>query len=166
MIPKTLYLARHAKSDWDRAALSDHDRILAQRGVRDASMMGRRLADSAISPELIISSTATRAVKTAQLIALEIGYPEDAIMQVSDIYDAYVDDLEPIIHEIDDTLTRVMLVGHNPGITELVNWLSGANISNIPTGGIVTLRSGSDNSWRGFSKAGAELIQYDYPKRG
>lgn len=163
MNQKILYLARHAKSDWDSPTSSDFDRTLNQRGLKDASMMGKRLSESNISPELIISSSATRAQTTAKLIASELSYEHAKIKLISDIYEAYIDDLTQVIHGIDNAFNHVMMVGHNPGMTELVNWLSGAHINNIPTGGIATLRADTDN-WMGFSKASAELIRYDYPK--
>lgn len=163
MDQKTLYLARHAKSDWDSPSSSDFDRCLNQRGLQDAAMMGKRLAKSNISPELIISSSAIRAKITAQLIASEIGYEGSHIKLVDDIYEAYVDDLERVIHGIDNELNHVMLVGHNPGMTELVNWLTGSHISNIPTGGIATLQASSGN-WKGFIKGHVKLVEYDYPK--
>ena len=162
---KTLILVRHAKSDWDSAVATDHERTLNKRGLHDAPMMGKRLTDAGVRPDLIISSSATRARTTAQLIATEIGYNRDNINISSKIYDAGLHDLTTIVHGLDSSLKQVILVGHNPAITTLVNWLSDSSITNIPTCGIATLQIAS-NSWGDFTQTAAELLQYDYPKRG
>ena len=164
MKPKTLYLVRHAKSSWDSDAVTDHERILNKRVLHDAPMMGRRLADSGVMPELIICSSATRAQVTAQLIAAEIGYEERQIEIISDIYGAGANGLMEIIQNLDPSLNQIMLVGHNPDITELVNRLSNAHITNMPTCSIATLQIAS-GSWEDFTQVTAELVQYDYPKR-
>ncbi len=164
MSHKTLILVRHAKSDWDSAVATDQERTLNKRGLHDAPMMGRRMADAGIRPDLIISSSATRAWTTAQLIATEISYNRDKINIRSEIYDAGLHDLTTIVHGLDSSLQQVMLVGHNPAITTLVNWLSDSSITNIPTCGIATLQIAA--SWEDSTQAAAELIQYDYPKRG
>lgn len=156
---------RHAKSDWHGDIAIDHERPLNKRGLRDAPMMGRRLADMDVRPELIISSSANRAWTTAQLIATEIGYNKNRIKMASEIYGAGLHGLKKIVHGLDSSLHQVMLVGHNPAITALVNWLSDASVHNIPTCGIATLQMAS-TSWEDFTQAAAELVQYDYPKRG
>ena len=161
---KSLYLVRHAKSSWDSDVTSDHERPLNKRGLHDASMMGARLLTLGIKPDLIVCSSATRAHKTAQLIATEIGYQKSHIVINSDIYEAGVDGLREVVQALDPALNRVMLVGHNPDITELLNQLSNRPITSMPTCGIATLQI-SVNSWEGFNRAAAELVQYDYPKR-
>lgn len=163
MSHKTLYIVRHAKSDWDSDVATDHERPLNKRGLHDAPIMGRRLASRDIRPELIISSSATRAWSTAQLIAAEIGYNKNDIKIASEIYGAGFRGLEKIVHELDSSLHQVMLVGHNPDITEFVNQFSDASIINIPTCGIATLQMRS-GAWEDFALA-AELIEYDYPKK-
>lgn len=161
---RTLYLVRHAKSDWNSDVATDHERPLNKRGLHDAPMMGKRLADMGIRPDLIICSSATRAWSTAQLIASETGYHKNNIQIAAEIYGAGLHDLEAVVHGLDSSLHQVMLVGHNPVITTLVNWLSDASIINIPTCGIATLQIASD-SWEDFTQAAVELVQYDYPKK-
>jgi phosphohistidine phosphatase len=161
---KTLYLIRHAKSSWDHASLRDHDRPLNDRGLHDAAMMGKRFAQQGVTPELIISSSATRARMTAQMIAHEIGYAQDAIIIEPAIYGAARDRLLEIIHDLDDAHSTIILIGHNPDITETVNWLSNAHIDNISTCGVSTLATNSDH-WSSFTKGAVKLLSYDYPKR-
>ncbi len=77
---KTLYLVRHAKSSWSNPALSDFDRGLNKRGKRNAPVMGKRMVVDGVKPDLIVSSPAKRALKTARIIAKEIGYPRKNIV--------------------------------------------------------------------------------------
>jgi len=162
---KTLYLIRHAKSSWHND-LRDHDRPINERGIHDASMMGMRLVHQGVAPEIIISSSATRAQMTSQLIAQEIGYKKEAIKVNPEIYGVSSKGLIESIHQFDNTLNKIMLVGHNPVITETVNWLTGSKIENIPTCGVTILGVSSSSSWRDFSKESVDLIHYDYPKNG
>jgi len=161
---KIIWLVRHAKSSWDSDAVTDHDRPLNKRGMKDAQMMGRRLKKLKTIPQLIISSSATRAQMTAKLIAQEIGYKRNHIEIDPDIYGAGIRGLTEIICHLDDSLNQVMLVGHNPDITETINWLANTYIDNSPTCSITTLQVGSD-SWSGFTKGAADLVRYDYPKK-
>ena len=165
MDKKTLYLVRHAKSSWESDELSDHERPLNKRGLHDAPMMGKRLVSESVLPELIICSSANRAETTAQLIAKEIGYKEGDIKIVADLYCASVEGLTEIIHQLDPDQNRIMVIGHNPGMTQLVNWLCDAGIFNIPTCGIATLQQ-NGSSWNNFTKGSAKLLHYDYPKKG
>jgi phosphohistidine phosphatase len=71
---KTLFLIRHAKSSWDDTALPDKDRPLNDRGWRDAPKMGKRLAKRHVKPDLILSSPAVRALRTAEIIAKKLDY--------------------------------------------------------------------------------------------
>jgi phosphohistidine phosphatase len=129
---KTLFLVRHAKSSWDNTALPDKDRPLADRGKRDAPKMGRRLLKRDVKPDLILSSPATRTLSTAELIAKKLDYKRKNIAVHDCLYPGGVDDLLNVIHKLDDKLERVMLFGHNPGLTELAHRLS-SEITHVPT---------------------------------
>jgi len=109
---KTLYLVRHAKSSWENANLSDHDRPLNHRGERDAPRMGKRLRTRKPQPEMIVSSSAVRAKTTATILATEIGYPTSDISIDERLYGAEPKDVVSIIGELDDALACAMLVGH------------------------------------------------------
>ena len=122
---KTLYLVRHAKSSRDDPTLADRDRPLNDRGLDDAPEMGKRLARRRIRPDLIVSSPALRALTTAQLIAAEVGYENDAIAVEERLYAAPVEDLLSVIRATDKKIERLMLFGHNPEFSDLATRLAG-----------------------------------------
>jgi phosphohistidine phosphatase len=159
---KTLILVRHAKSSWKHPNLPDRLRPLNKRGQRDAPMMGERLAKREVALDLIASSPATRAMATAETIARKISYPEEDIRADERLYGASAFELLEIIQELDDHLDRVMLVGHNPGLTGLVNDL-GCDIDNAPTCGVVELAFDID-SWAHISETDPSCVDFDYPK--
>lgn len=159
---KTLILVRHAKSSWKKP-LPDHLRPLNKRGQRDAPMMGERLARREIEPDAIITSPATRALVTAEVIAQEIGHPRDEIRIDERLYGASAFELLEIIQELDDYLDCVMLLGHDPGLTDLANDL-GCDIDNVPTCGVVELEFDTD-SWALIDDVDPTRIDFDYPKK-
>ena len=121
---KTLLILRHAKSSWDHPGLRDHDRPLNPRGRRDAPRMGRFLVERDLVPDRIVSSTAVRARTTAELAAAEFG--EDVEIETTyDLYGASPDGYVEVAEAMGGTAKRLMLVGHNPGITSLVWHLTG-----------------------------------------
>lgn len=121
---KTLLILRHAKSSWSHSGLGDHDRPLNGRGKIDAPRMGQLLDSEGLVPDLIISSSAKRALTTAQLAAQSAGYQND-IQVTRQLYHAGPEEYIDLLHEIKDSHDRVMVVGHNPGMEELVEELTG-----------------------------------------
>ena len=160
---KTLYLLRHAKSSWSFDELSDQERPLNDRGRDDAPLMGQALAKRHICPDLIVSSPAVRAMSTAVLVAREMQYPHDKITVEPGIYGADMDDLLTIIKALPDGAGSVLLVGHNPTITETANALSPNSFNELPTAAVVCLHFNTDK-WEEASKQNAEFYFYDYPK--
>jgi phosphohistidine phosphatase len=121
---KTLLLLRHAKSSWKDADLDDHDRPLNKRGKRDAPRMGQLLAEEKLLPELIVCSTARRARKTAEHVIHASGYRGETRM-TADLYDATGSQLRQFVESLPDAASRVLLIGHNPGLEELLEGLIG-----------------------------------------
>jgi len=135
---KTLLVMRHAKSSWSDATLSDHDRPLNSRGRYDAPRIGELLLDEDLSPELIISSSARRAVETARRVAIACDY--DATIAVTrDLYHADPEIFLSVVREQGADFGRVMIVGHNPGIEELVEQLTGGWYR-MPTAALAVIR--------------------------
>lgn len=161
---KTLTLVRHGKSSWDHPGLADIERPLNSRGVRDAPRMGSRLAARNERPKIIISSPAVRALTTAKVIASALGYPAAGIITDERLFHAYSDQLLDVIRSFETSLHHVMLVGHNPGLTNLVEQLAHAGITNIPTCGIVVIGFPIDH-WRDLSDDASEMLLFDYPKK-
>ena len=115
---------RHAKSDWHSAARSDFDRPLNPRGVKDASRMGQWLHAQQIAPSLILSSPAQRAKQTALAVADAMGLADDRIQLNKDLYLADRATLHNILHSVPEQMESVLLVAHNPGLDDLVEWLA------------------------------------------
>jgi phosphohistidine phosphatase len=160
---KTLYLVRHAKSSWKDSSLDDIERPLNKRGKRDAPFMGEVLKEKVAIPDVVFSSPAKRASKTAQIISELIGYQKKDILYAEEIYEASSRELVDFIKSLDNKYSSVMIFGHNPGFTMLNNFLSKKYIDNIPTCGIVALEF--NNSWKEIEKNSAKMLFFDYPKR-
>lgn len=134
---KTLLVLRHAKSSWDDAGLKDHDRPLSPRGARDAPRMGRLLAERELVPDRILSSTAVRAVSTAELVAAACG-TSPPIETLDSLYLAAPGDYLDAVRASAGDAERLMVVGHNPGLTTLVTVLTGA-CERMPTAALARI---------------------------
>ena len=160
---KIIYLVRHAKSSWDSPEVDDFQRPLNNRGKVDAPKMGKFLHTLQIQPDLVMSSPAERAIKTAKKVAAQLGIDKREIITNKSIYHAWPDRLLKTIVELDDQHTSVMLFGHNPGLTEFSNQLTGGSIDNIPTTGIVGI-SFEVGFWRDIGYKAGQLLFFYYPK--
>ncbi len=161
---KTLTLLRHAKSSWGDATLADAERPLNGRGERDAPMMAERIHKAGIRPSLIISSPALRAWTTAKVLAEEISYPNEFLQREKDVYLASKNTLLDVIGEQDNGFNSLLVVGHNPGMTELANFLQPGLTQNLPTCAVVSLNIDT-NDWDLRDIGSVELALYDFPKR-
>ena len=160
---KTLFLIRHAKSSWDDVSLSDTLRPLAKRGRRDAPKAGDRLSKRGVSADLILSSPATRALTTAKIIAKRLSYDPKNIVVDHRLYPGDVDELLDLVHKLDDELERVMLFGHNPGLTELAHGLSNA-ITHMPSCAVAEFTFDAE-LWSRIGGASLASAALDYPKK-
>ncbi|MEM6735569.1 MAG: histidine phosphatase family protein [Bacteroidota bacterium] len=158
---KTLYLVRHAKSSWT-FDLTDHDRPLGKRGRKDIIKMGEYLQENHLSPEKIISSTASRAFYTALFLCDHWGIDESRISLTENLFHAGASE---IIHTLKGASECDILAifGHNPGFTDAANVLSNAEIENIPTCGIVGI-SFEINHWSEVAKGLGKQLFFYYPK--
>lgn len=124
---KTLVLMRHAKSDWNDATLSDHDRPLNRRGIRDAPLMGRWLAEVGDVPGLILCSSAVRTRETAAALK-EVWRGQSEQNTINDLYLSPPSTIVETISQHSGDHETVMVIAHNPGISQLVSMLSGESI--------------------------------------
>jgi phosphohistidine phosphatase len=121
---KTLILMRHAKSSWDDPSLLDHDRPLNKRGKSDAPRMGRLLRDEGFTPDLIISSSATRAMATAEAVCNGCHYADTAGVRVApELYPGDSSSYVRVLREIPESFHRVLIIGHNPAIETFLSEL-------------------------------------------
>ena len=159
---KTLLLLRHAKSSWDNSDLADFDRPLNGRGRHDAPRMGRLLAERDLTPDLIVTSSARRAATTAELVALAAGYDGD-IHYTRDLYLADGDAYLEVAAQTADDVARLLLIGHNPDLEELLALLAGHE-ERLPTAALAHLRLTLDH-WRDLNAdTPAELLDLWRPK--
>ncbi len=134
---RELLILRHAKSSWDNDRLDDHDRPLNRRGERDAPRIGRLLLAESIVPERILSSTALRAITTARMVAATAGAPEPIAFE--ELYLAAPATYFDLLRTYGDDAARVMVVGHNPGMEDLVSQLGGRS-EHFPTAALALIR--------------------------
>jgi phosphohistidine phosphatase len=120
---KTLLLLRHAKSNWNENSLIDHERSLNKRGRNQGSKMGKLLKELNLVPDYIISSTAKRAIDTSELIVEFSGF-KGKINSDSSLYNQTSEQYIKVIADIPDIYSRVLIVGHNPSIENLIEKLT------------------------------------------
>ena len=160
---KTLYLVRHAKSSWDDPALADKERPLDARGKRDAPKVGKRLAKAGVKPDLILSSSAKRALATARIIAKELGYKRKSIVVDDGLYAVEADAVLAVIQRLDNDVGCVMVFGHNPELTELAHRLS-SRITRMPTCAVAEFTF-DVNSWSRIGKIKPVTADVSYPPK-
>jgi phosphohistidine phosphatase len=160
----TLVLVRHAKSSWDHPGLADFDRPLNARGERNAPEMAARLAQRLPRPDLILTSPARRALETARIVAHALGPQAPPLREEPRIYEASTQALLDLLSRLDPGLSSVVLVGHNPGLTDLCNTLGDADIGNIPTAGVADLDL-ELGDWSEIHPGCGTLRTFDYPKK-
>ena len=157
---KTVSFLRHAKSSWDNQGLRDFDRPLNNRGFRDTPDMAQRLLERQFNPDLILASTAKRALTTAEILAEAMDYQGDFVT-TGELYHSSTTTILGLIHELDDKYDHVLIVAHNPGIGMIASMLSGQALD-FPTCAIASIDYDC-LSWQEIEGRG-ELIFYDYPK--
>ncbi len=121
---KQLTLVRHAHS-LASTELSDFERPLSEQGLTEARQVAQQLADVLRTPDRILTSGALRALTTAQIFAQALAYPEEEIDVLADIYSGYDSTLINLLEAYPDRFRHLLMVGHNPGISELVQFLTG-----------------------------------------
>lgn len=135
---KTLLILRHAKSSWKFPDLTDHDRPLNSRGKRDAPLIGKKLAKEGLVPDVIIASSAIRAHATAKKVAKASGYRGEIAVE-SSLYGEGPTTYLNILRNQLDQYDKVLLVGHNPDVEQLLHILTGTEVI-MPTCALAHLR--------------------------
>lgn len=161
---KTLYIVRHAKSSWDQDDLIDFDRPLNERGIKNAPEMAKRLMSWSAIPQLILSSPANRAISTARIFANEMRISEDKLKQETTIYEGTRGDLARLISRQNPDFDTLMITGHNPGVTDFINWICFIEEAQIPTCSIATIQV-DIKKWNGWERGMGKLIELDFPKK-
>ncbi|MBK5195150.1 MAG: histidine phosphatase family protein [Proteiniphilum sp.] len=153
---KQLIILRHGKAEQDTMAKDDYDRILTERGHKNAAGMGEFILRRSGMPDLILASSARRAHETAILAAQSIGYPEEAIQTDQNLYFAPSGWIMNNLYKLSDQVSSCLYVGHNPGVTDLINDL-GVRLNNLPTASAVCFEFHVD-SWVDISLERANFM--------
>ncbi len=132
-----LLIMRHAKSDWN-AGLADFERPLNQRGIKSAKKISKKLEEDDLVPDSIVSSPAKRTRDTVKILCENLNLDEKIITWDKRIYEASLTDLLNVIDELKSDAKCQLIVGHNPGLDELVNYLSSDEPQYNETGKLMT----------------------------
>lgn len=160
---KTIYIVRHAKSCWVDMMMKDIDRPLNERGRRDAPVMSSKCMELQYIPQLIITSNAKRARETSRYFIEMFGLSDFQIQVNSKLYHAPEDTYFEEGQLIDDSISSIMMFGHNPGITYLANSVTDSYIDNVPTCGVLAINS-TTKTWGELDPMNSKLINFIYPK--
>jgi phosphohistidine phosphatase len=160
---KNLIIVRHGKSSWDYSNVDDIDRPLKERGINDAHLMASRIKGEINDIDLILSSSADRALHTANIFARELKVPSFKIRILEDIYFADESELLQMVKSINNEINTVLLFGHNPTFTIFANYFVKSPLDNLPTSGVVLL-SFDIEEWKDLDKSKVISRKVDYPK--
>jgi phosphohistidine phosphatase len=145
---KTLYIVRHAKASWEFPDLADVERPIIEKGIYNTKLIVAELSNKNISVDLMVSSHAKRAKETAKIIATGINYPVEKIEISRHIYQVDRDDIFDILFAVKDTIDTLMIIGHNPTLTQFANLFLDEKIEFLPTSGVVSVSFETGN-WIG-----------------
>jgi phosphohistidine phosphatase len=160
---KTIIICRHAKSSWDSVFQADVDRTLNDRGNADAPKMAAKLLANKIQIDCIISSSAKRAAQTAAYMADMLLADATQLVHADELYHAPPFVIDNVIASQSAALNTIMIVCHNPGITNWVNEQTTYLIDNMPTCGMMAF-SADVSDWLLYATANKQLLFFDYPK--
>lgn len=160
---KKLLLVRHGKSSWEHPGLADHERPLLKKGIERTRRVGEFLFDRGIKPDLVVSSHAVRAFETAKILAGMLNYPVHKIQVESNIYHRGADGLFDMTMALPNDKEVVMLVGHNPAMTQFANEFLEQKLDYLPTTGVVCVQIGS-GKWEELAVADRQVEFLVTPK--
>jgi len=160
---KRLFIVRHAKSSWNQPELTDFQRPLNERGKRDVPNMSLRFLEKGYKIDRILSSPAERAITTAYGFAARLNINSEEIIQNESLYHASAFALRRAIAKTPNEIDSLMLFGHNPGLTYLINDISDFNLDNLPTCAVCGIEFNIEQ-WTSVLKSTGEKFYYDFPK--
>ena len=160
---KKLIIIRHCKSSWLDPSLSDYERPLNKRGRNDGYKMSNELSKKIKHVDLLISSSSKRTKLTSNIFIDKININE--IEYRDDFYHSSSENIISILEKINNSFKSVIIIGHNPGFTDLVNKLTNINLFNLPTTGVVIVNLNIKN-WDQIliKNTGYEISWIKFPK--
>lgn len=154
-------LARHAKSGWGQ--VQDFDRTLNERGEDDAKKMSAYLEECGYLVHQIISSDAVRALTTAEMYESQLK-PVHGLITHHDLYLASKEEILNICRNISTDDSTVMLVGHNPGMHEVLNYFAEGKVNDMPSCSVAIIQFDVEN-WAEVNNKNGDLMAFEYPKK-
>lgn len=156
-----LTLIRHANAEWKDASYEDFDRPLNKRGLAEAESIGKLLAEDQLVPELMLASTAKRAQQTAEIMAKQLGLAARRVKSMEQLYLAREEAILALVRATGPKVHHLAIVGHNPGISELVRSLAPAEaqLTELSTASACTLTFAT-KSWEGLAGPAARAVEY------
>lgn len=162
-MPRYLYLVRHAQSAEKQVNQNDFGRELTSAGVKQSLLIGGYLLQQQIMPDVIMTSTAERARMTASMIADALKTDTEKIILQEDLYEASTRTFFQFLTQLEDHLHHVMCVAHNPVVTYLAEYLTGAEVGDMVPGGLAIIKF-NIQSWKEVSQGNGELENYVTPE--
>jgi len=159
---KTLFLLRHARAIEKQAGQQDIDRELSSIGLQNSTRMGMYLNDQPNGFDIILSSPANRATTTAMLLAEQMKYDTHKVHVNPEIYEASVRTLLRVVNQLKNEWNTVLIVGHNPSITYLAEYLTKSEIGDMTTCGLASIGFHVDQ-WEEVSEGTGDLLFYQHP---
>lgn len=163
---KRLTLMRHADARWKDAGISDLERPLNRRGTAAAESMARRLLELELVPDLLVVSPARRTQQTAEIVARELSVPQRRVVREELLYLASAADLLKVVMGAGPRVAHLLLVGHNPGVSELVHELvPGRGGSGLATAALCSIAFECEQ-WNGICAAAVREVTREAPPAG
>lgn len=160
---KELVIVRHAHAEEPEAGREDYERRLDRRGRTEAATMAARTRGLGFAPDHVITSPADRAVATAREFARALAFPLPRIRHDDRVYLAEPTTLVGILRGLSNAHSRVLLVGHNPGMSQLADWLTGDDVGHLPTAAVYAVRA-DVASWQDLAGGDCVRTSYDWPR--
>jgi phosphohistidine phosphatase len=160
---KTLLLVRHAKTQADSETGKDFDRMLTERGHKDAVTMAQRLLDRKIQIDVLVTSTAKRAMETAAHFYKAYKNDDVKLLEQAELYHAVPAAYYKVIENLSNDYKRAAIFAHNPGITDMANNLGVAHVDDMPTCAVFAITANTTD-WKDFAKAEKRFVFFDSPK--
>jgi len=159
---KTLYIMRHGKAE-EGQDKADYKRKLISKGFKRTQKIAHLLKDRKRSFDIILCSNANRTIETAELLADIFAFPKEKIQKEKEFYLATVNVMLDSFYTLDNSVSKVLFVGHNPGVSELVTSLSGQMVDWMPTSALIAIDIDTDK-WEEISNAPVKIAFSLSPK--
>ena len=158
---KTLIIIRHSKSSWKDHSLSDFDRPLNKRGIKDAKKMSFELSEKIKKVDLLLSSSSKRTTQTSNYFLDSMNIRSNIFSE--NLYHSSSDLIFDYVLKINNKYNKAIIVGHNPGLTNIINKLTNLKLDNLPTSGIVIIVFDVDN-WENINYQSGLVEWIKFPK--